>query len=85
MKSYFDVRQELAKYNISMIKDIQKFANTIKGIAEYGYEPQKVLKEFDGIQYLVDKRQALEIAIYGYRTRATLLQGTESSGFWYSH
>jgi len=63
MKSYFDVKQELAKYNISMTEDIQKFARIVKGIAEYGYEPQKVLREFEDNQYLVSKRQALEIII----------------------
>jgi hypothetical protein len=63
MKSYFDVKQELAKYNISMTENIQKFAKTVKGIAEYMYEPQKVLEEFADTQYLIGKRQALEIAI----------------------
>jgi len=64
MKSYFDVKQELAKYNISMTEDIQKFARIVKSIAEYRYEPQKVLKEFEDNRYLVNKRQALEIEIY---------------------
>lgn len=36
-------------------------AKTVKCIAEYGYEPKKVLEEFDDIQHLAHKRQALEI------------------------
>jgi hypothetical protein len=46
MQSYFDVKQRLAKYNICMNEDIQKFVKTVKGIAEYGYEPPRILKEF---------------------------------------
>jgi hypothetical protein len=63
MKSYFDVKQELAKYNISMTEDIQKFARTVKGIAKYRYEPQEVLREFEDNQYLISRRQAQEIII----------------------
>ena len=61
MKSYFDAKQELDKHKISISEDIPKFAKTIKCIAEYGYEPKKVLEEFDDIQHLAHKRQALEI------------------------
>jgi uncharacterized protein (UPF0335 family) len=61
MKSYFDAKEELDKHKISITEDIPKFAKTIKCIAEYGYEPKKVLEEFDDIQHLAHKRQALEI------------------------
>jgi len=61
MKSYFDAKEELDKHKISITKDIPKFAKTIKCITEYGYEPKKVLEEFDDIQHLAHKRQALEI------------------------
>ena len=61
MKSYFDAKQELDKHQISITEDIPKFAKTVKCIAEYGYEPKKVLEEFDDIQHLAHKRQALEI------------------------
>ena len=60
-KSFFDAKQELDKHKISISEDIPKFAKTIKCIAEYGYEPKKVLEEFDDIQHLAHKRQALEI------------------------
>jgi hypothetical protein len=62
MKSYFDAKQELDKHKMSITEDTQKFAKTVKCIAEYGYEPKMVLAEFEDIQYLAHKRQALEIA-----------------------
>jgi predicted RNase H-like nuclease (RuvC/YqgF family) len=62
MNSYFDAKQELDKHKISITEDIRKFAKTVKCIAEYGYEPKRVLAEFGDIQYLAHKRQALEIA-----------------------
>ena len=61
MKSFFDAKQELDKHKISITEDIPKLAKTVKCIAEYGYEPKKVLEEFDDIQHLAHKRQALEI------------------------
>jgi hypothetical protein len=61
MSSYFSAEQILDKHNISM-KEFQKFANTVKCIAEYGYSPEAVLAEFKGIQYLSGKRRELEIA-----------------------
>jgi hypothetical protein len=63
MKSYFDAKQELDKHKISITEDVPKFAKSVRGIAEYGYEPEKVLAEFDGIQYLAHNRRALEISI----------------------
>ena len=61
MKSFFDAKQELDKHKISITEDIPKLAKTVKGIAEYGYEPKKVLEEFDDIHHLAHKRQALKI------------------------
>jgi hypothetical protein len=60
MKSYFDAKQELDKHKISITEDVPKFAKSVRGIAEYGYEPRKVIAEFEGIQYLASKRQVLE-------------------------
>ena len=65
MKSFFDAKQELDKHKISITEDIPKFAKTIKCVAEYGYEPKKVLEEFDDIQHLAHKRQALKITTDG--------------------
>ena len=61
MKSYFDAKQELDKHKISITEDVPKFAKSVKGIAEYGYEPKKVIAEFEDIRYLGRKRQVLEI------------------------
>ena len=62
IKSYFDAKQELDKHKLSITEDFQKFAKSVKCIAEFGYEPERVLAEFQDIQYLTHKRLALEIA-----------------------
>ncbi|MGH9911498.1 MAG: hypothetical protein ACRD4W_03550 [Nitrososphaeraceae archaeon] len=62
MKSYLGSKQVLDKFGISMTKDTPKFASTVRCIAEKGYDPQKVIKEFEDIHYLQDKRRALSIA-----------------------
>ena len=36
---------------------------TVKCIAEYGYDPEKVIRVFNDIQYLQDKHRALRIAV----------------------
>jgi len=36
---------------------------SIQQVAEYGYEPKKVIAEFEDIRYLARKREALEIGI----------------------
>lgn len=46
-----------------MNEDITKFANTVKCIAQYGYNPKVVLAEFKNIGYLEDKLRALQTAI----------------------
>jgi hypothetical protein len=50
MTSYFSAKQVLDKHIISMTEDLPKFANTVKCIAEYGYDPVRILDEFKGIQ-----------------------------------
>ena len=73
IKSYFDAKQELDKHKLSITEDFQKFAKSVKCIAEFGFEPERVLAEFgfepervlaefQDIQYLAHKRLALEIA-----------------------
>jgi hypothetical protein len=61
MKSYFDAKQELDKHKISITEDVPKFAKSVRGIAEFGYEPKKVIAEFEDIRDLARKREALEI------------------------
>jgi hypothetical protein len=63
MMSYLSSRLELEKYGISMTDDIPKFASTVKSIAEYGYDPQRVLEEFKDIQYHQEKLRQLIMAV----------------------
>jgi hypothetical protein len=63
MKSYSRSKQVLEQYGISITKDISKFASTVKCIAEYGYDPEKVIRVFNDIQYLQGKHRALRIAV----------------------
>ena len=63
MKSYLSCKQELEKHGISMNIDLPTFARTAKSIAEYGYNPKKVLEEFKDTQYHQDNLRTLKIAI----------------------
>lgn len=63
MKSYLSCKQELEKHGISMNIDLPTFARTVKSIAEYGYDPKKVLEEFKDTQYHQDNLRTLKIAI----------------------
>jgi hypothetical protein len=54
MKSYFDAKQELDKHKISITEDVPKFAKSVRGIAEYGYEPKKVIAEFEDIRRFIN-------------------------------
>jgi hypothetical protein len=62
MESYSSSKQVLDQYGISITEDIAKFASTVKCIAEFGYDPKTVVREFNDIQYLDDKRRATKIA-----------------------
>ena len=48
---------------ISLNEDITKFANTVKCIAQYGYNPKLVLAEFKNIGYLEDKLRSLQTEV----------------------
>ena len=58
MKSYFGFKQELESHGISMTDDIPRFASTVKCIAEYGYDTQRVINEFNDTQYHQRKLRA---------------------------
>ena len=62
MKSFLNYKQELEKLGISMTNDIPKFADTVKSIAEYDYDPQRVLEEFRDIQYYQNNMSGYRIA-----------------------
>jgi len=61
IKSYSNAKQGLDRHNLSIIEDLGRFANVVRCIAEYGYDPKKLLEEFNNIQHLEDKKRALEI------------------------
>ncbi|MGA7899666.1 MAG: hypothetical protein WCA39_12485 [Nitrososphaeraceae archaeon] len=61
IKSYSNAKQILDRHKLSITEDLGKFANVVSCIAEYGYDPMRVLEEFNNIQHLDDKKRALEI------------------------
>jgi cell division protein FtsB len=63
MSSYLAAKQELGKHGISLNEDLTKFANTVKCVKQYGYNPKLVLAEFKNIGYLEDKLRALQTAV----------------------
>lgn len=79
INSFLNYKQELEKLGISMANDMLKFANTVKSIAEYGYDPQRVLEEFRDTQYHWDKLRALKIAIKEAQENFERLESQNSS------
>lgn len=79
MKSYFGFRQELESYGISMTDDIPKFVSTIRCIADYCYDPQRIIKEFNDTQYHQDKLRALKIAADEKQKEIAILKSQDAS------
>ena len=79
MKSYFSFKQELESQGISMTDDIPRFASTVRCIAEYGYDPQRVIKEFNDTQYHQTKLRALQIAADEKQEDVSRLESQNSS------
>jgi hypothetical protein len=79
MKSYFGLKQELENHGISMTDDIPNFVSTVRCMAEYGYDPVRVIKEFNDIQYHQDKLRALKIAADEKQKEVARLEGQKSS------
>jgi hypothetical protein len=79
IKSFLNYKQELEKLGISMTNDMPRFANMVKSIAEYGYDPQRVLEEFRDSQYHQDKLRALKIAINEAQEHFERLESQNSS------
>jgi len=61
IKSYSNAKQVLDRHKLSITEDLGKFANVVRCIAEYGYDPKRVIEEFNNIQHLEEKKRALEI------------------------
>lgn len=79
MKSYFSFKNELESYGISMTNNIPKFVSTIRCVADYGYDPQRVIKEFNDTQYHQDKLRALKIAADEKQNEIAILKSQDSS------
>jgi hypothetical protein len=79
LKSYSSSKLILDQYGISITKDISKFTSTVKCIAEFGYDPETVLMEFNDIQYYNDKRRALVIVADEKQRENARLDGLNSS------
>ena len=73
MNSYFEAKQQLDKYGLSIPGDIQKILKTSKGIAEYGYEPKLILEAFNNNEYLNDRNEALKISTEGMQKEVVRL------------
>ena len=78
IKSYSNAKQVLDRHKISIDEDLTKFANTVKCIAEYGYDPKRVLAEFNDIYYLDGKKRALEITTKELEVSAARLSQHDS-------
>jgi hypothetical protein len=79
IKSYFGFKQGLEDHGISMTDDIPRFASTVRCIAEYGYDPQRVIKEFSDTQYHRSKLRALQIAADDKQKDVSILESQNSS------
>jgi hypothetical protein len=79
MRSYSSSKQVLDQYGISITNDISKFASTVKCIAKFGYDPEKVVREFNDIQYLEDKRRATRIAADENQKKFAMLERQNSA------
>jgi hypothetical protein len=62
-KIFSSSKQVLDQYGISIANDIHKFARTVKRIAEFDYDPEKVVRELVVIHDLKNERWAHEIAL----------------------
>jgi hypothetical protein len=62
LKSYSDLRAGLQKYGLP-VDEISKFAKTVDGIREYGYDVGKVISEFSEFQSLETRRKMLEDSV----------------------
>jgi hypothetical protein len=78
MEAFFEAKKELDECKVSITPDVKKFAKTVRGITEYGYEPKRVLEVFEDIHYLARKREALDIAIAGKQENLAKLNRYDS-------
>lgn len=79
MKSYLVFKQEIESNGISITDEISKFASTVRSISEYGYDPRRVIEEFNDIQYHRDNLRAMKIIINEKQNELTKLDDWNSS------
>ncbi|HEY7080225.1 MAG TPA: hypothetical protein VH500_11020 [Nitrososphaeraceae archaeon] len=60
IKSYTNAKQVLDRHKLSITEDLGKLVNIVSCIAAYGYDPKRVLEEFNNVQHLDGKKRALE-------------------------
>ena len=64
---FSNLKAELQKYNLEYISDIPRFVGILAALSEYGFDPKKVLSEYQGLSLLKMKfdilvRQTQEIS-----------------------
>ena len=60
LKSYSDLKKELASYGISINDDhIPKFAKVVYGISQKGYDVSKVIEEFSDLESTPERLSVL--------------------------
>ena len=79
MKSYSNFKHEIENHGISMTNDVSKFASTVKTIAQYGYDSQRVLDEFQNVKYHQDKFRGLKISCDEKQKELAGLESQKSS------
>ncbi len=62
LKWYSDLKAELRKYGLP-VDDIPKFAKTVDGIRQYGYDVGKVISEFSESQSLETRHKMLQDSV----------------------
>jgi len=79
MKSYFGFKQGMENHGISMTDDIPRFASTVRCMADYGYDPQRVIIEFNDTQYHQGRLRALQITADDKQKDVSRLESQNSS------
>ena len=74
---YTDLKAELNKYGI-LVDDISQLAKVINGIKQYGYDTDKVLKEFSNLKLLKAQYQGYKGSIATLKNQYDALNGDYS-------
>ena len=69
LKWYSDIRAELRDYHIP-VDDLSLFANIIRNIKRYRYDPKEVISEFSNLKNLEYKQRVFTDAAYQSRSKS---------------